>query len=88
MTDEVWLELPCPSCGEYGLEAEVVLRDVSLRVRPQKGGRVRVAVVNADAQVAAAACHVCGEEPDPHGDDDVAEALENVAEAWLARLAD
>ena len=87
-TDSVWLELPCPFCGEYALEADVVMRDVTLRVRPQEGGRVAVDVVNADAQLAAAACHACGEEPDPTGDDDVAESLESAAEALLARLND
>ena len=88
MTDVVWLELPCPSCGEYALEADVVMRDVSLRVRPRDGGAVEVEVVNADALLAAAACHACGEEPDPTGDDDVAEALESAAEAWLGGLRD
>ena len=85
---EVWLDLPCPSCGEFSLEADVVMRDVTLRIRPQEGGAVEVDVINADAHAAAAACHACGEEPDPTGDDHVAEALESAAEAWLALLAD
>ena len=88
MHDTIWLELPCPSCGEYALEADVVLRDVSLRVRPQEGGKVAVDVVNADAQLAAAACHACGDEMDLHGDIDVAEAVESAAEAWLGERAD
>jgi hypothetical protein len=88
MLDAIWLELPCPTCGEYALEGEVVLRDVSLRVRPQEGGKVAVDVANADAQLAAAACHACGEEMDLHGDVDIAEALENAAEAWLGERAD
>lgn len=83
----VWLDVPCPSCGEYALEADVVLRDVALRVNPLEGGEVSVVVVNADAHMAAAACHACGEEADPHGDEEIAEALEGAAEAWLSRLA-
>ena len=88
MAEQVWLDLPCPSCGEFSLEADVVMRDVTLRIRPQEGGTVEVDVINADAHVAAAACHACGEEPDPTGDDQTAEALEDAAEAWLARLGD
>lgn len=88
MSEHVWLDLPCPSCGEFSLEADVVMRDVTLRIRPQEAGRVEVDVINADAHVAAAACHACGEEPDPTGDDRVAEALESAAEAWIARLGD
>ena len=88
MSDTVWLDVPCPSCGEYALEAHVLVRDVTLRVRPGPKGRVAVDVVNADAQVAAAACHACGEEPEGDDSDEVAEALEGAAEAWLARLAD
>ena len=88
MTEHVWLELPCPNCAEYALEADVVMRDVTLRIRPHEGGRVSVDVVNADAHLAAAACHACGEEPDPTGDEHTAEALEDAAEAWIARLAD
>lgn len=88
MPEQVWLDLPCASCGEFALEADIVMRDVTLRLRPLEGGRLAVDVVNADAHVAAAACHACGEEPDPTGDDDVTEALEAAAEAWLARLAD
>lgn len=88
MSEPVWLDLPCPSCGEFSLEADVVMRDVILRVRPQDGGAVEVDVINADAHLAAAACHACGEEPDATGDDQVAEALEAAAEAWIARLGD
>ena len=88
MTDTIWLDVPCPWCGDYALEADVVVRDVTLRVRPLEGGRVGVEVVNADAQLAAAACHACGEEPDEDGHDTIAEALEGAAEAWLARLAE
>lgn len=84
----MWLDLPCPSCGEYALEADVVVRDVTLRVEPQVRGRVAVTVVQADAQVAAAACHACGEEPDPVADEQIGEALEHAAEAWLSRLSD
>ena len=84
MSDPVWLELPCPTCGEYALEADIVLRDVSLRLHPLEGGHLDVNVVNADAALAAAACQACGEEADPHGDEDLAEALEDAAEAWLA----
>ena len=84
MAETLWLQLPCPTCGEYALEADIVLRDVALRVHPREGGRLDVDVVNADAQLAAAACHACGEEADPHGDEDLAEALESAAEAWLA----
>ena len=87
MPDAVWLDLPCPSCGEYSLEGDVVLRDVTLRVSPKDGGALQVEVVNADAQLAAAACHACGEEADPHGDEEIAEALEHAAEAWLSLLA-
>lgn len=83
MADAIWLDLPCPTCGEYALEGDVVLRDVSLRVRPQEGGAMEVDVVHADAQLAAAACHACGDEMDLHGDIDLAEAMENAAEAWL-----
>jgi hypothetical protein len=83
MPEAVWLELPCPTCAEYALEGEVVLRDVSLRVRPLEGGRMTVDVVSADAQLAAAACHACGDEMDLHGDLDIAEAMESAAEAWL-----
>ena len=86
MNEAVWLELPCPSCGEYALEADVVMRDITLRVRPQEGGTVAVDVINADAHVAAAACHACGEEPDATGDEHIAEALEDMAEAWIGRL--
>lgn len=88
MAEAVWLELPCPSCGEYALEGDVVLRDVALRVRPQEGGTMAVDVVNADAQLAAAACHACGDELDLHGDVDVAEAMESAAEAWLGERSD
>lgn len=88
MTEDVWLDVPCPSCGEYAMEAVVVLRDVSLLVRPGEGGSLAVAVTNADAHMAAAACHACGEEADPHGDQDIADAVEGAAEAWLSRLAD
>ncbi len=84
MEDDGWLDVPCPSCGEYALEADVVLRDVTLRVAPREDGRVTVEVVNADAQTAAVACHACGDEPD--GDELLAEALEAAAEAWIARL--
>jgi len=87
MVDEaVWLDLPCPNCGEYALEAEVVLRDVALQVRPGEGGSVGVAIAHADAQLAAAACHACGEEPDLDVQEQLAEALEGAAEAWLSRL--
>jgi hypothetical protein len=87
MLNAIWVELPCPTCGEYALEGDVVLRDVSLRVRPLQGGTVAVDVSNADAQLAAAACHACGDQMDLHGDGDVAEALENAAEAWLGERA-
>ena len=86
MADQAWLDLPCPSCGEFSLEADVVMRDVTLRLRPLEGGALAVEVVNADAHVAAAACHACGEEPDPTGDDHIAEALEDAAEAWLGQV--
>ena len=88
MPEHVWLELPCPSCGEYALEADVVMRDVTLRIRPLEGGLVSVDVVNADAHLAAAACHACGEEADATGDEQTAEAIEDMAEAWMAQLAD
>ncbi len=88
MSNEVWLDVACPSCGQYALEAEVVLRDVTLQVRPGEGGRVDVAVASADASLAAAACHACGNAVDPHGDEDIAVTLEQTAEAWLARLGD
>ncbi len=87
MSDDVWLDIPCPSCGEYALEAEVVLRDVALRVQPGAGGRVAVAVTSADANLAAAAWHACGDAVDQHGDVGIAVALEDATEAWLARLA-
>jgi len=64
-----------------------VLRDVSLRLQPLEDGRVTVTVVNADAQLAAAACHACGDETDLLGDDHVVEALEGAAEAWLGQFA-
>ena len=83
-----WLDIPCPSCGEYALEAEIVVRDITLRVAPRPRGEIDVAVLNADAQLAAAACHACGEEPDPDGDDQLGDAFENAAEAWLARLSE
>ena len=85
---ETWLDVPCPSCGEYSLEAVVLLRDVTLRVAPEEAGALRVVVTNADAHLAAAVCHTCGEEPDPDGDDQLGDAFENAAEAWLARLSD
>jgi len=88
VAEHVWLDLPCPSCGEYALEADVIMRDVTLRVRPKEGGSVEVDVINADAHVAAAACHACGEEPDPTGDEETTEALEELTEAWIARLGD
>ncbi|MPZ74095.1 MAG: hypothetical protein GEU74_12840 [Nitriliruptorales bacterium] len=88
MDEAVWLDVPCPSCGDHALEADVILRDVTLRVRPLERGRVEVDVVNADAQLAAAACHACGEEPDADGQEAIADALESAAEAWLARLAE
>ncbi len=85
MAEQLWLDLPCPSCGEYALEADVVMRDVTLRIRPQEGGTALVDVINADAHVAAAACHACGDEPDPTGDDHTTEALEDLAEVWMGR---
>jgi len=44
VTGAVWLELPCPSCGEYALEADVVMRDVSTaeRALTQLAQRLRV----------------------------------------------
>ncbi|MDP9406008.1 MAG: hypothetical protein M3O86_05335 [Actinomycetota bacterium] len=87
-TADAWLDLPCPACGEYALEADIVLRDVSLQVRPGPSGRLDVLVASADAHLAAAACHACGEEPDPDDDEQIAEALEDAAEAWLGRLGD
>ncbi len=86
-TGDAWLDLPCPACGEYALEADVVLRDVSLQVRPGPAGHLDVMVASADAHLAAAACHACGEEPDP-GQEQIAEALEDAAEAWLGGLGD
>lgn len=66
----------------------MLLRDVTLRVSPEEAGALRVVVTNADAHLAAAVCHFCGEEPEPDGDEQIGDALENAAEAWLARLAD
>ena len=88
MSENLWLDLPCPACGEYALEADIIMRDVTLRVRPQEGGSVAVDVINADAHVAAAACHACGEEPDVTGEEVTIEALEDLTEAWLSRLSD
>ena len=87
MTDR-WLNLPCPSCGDYALEVEIVLRDVTLMLQPKADGRVEVVVTNADAHLVVAVCHACGEEPDPDADDQLGEALESAAEAWLAQLSD